>query len=83
MAMAVSGKNRHYHWSKIQRRHWLNTANVCDLGPEAEQLIIELVECTPTVLEHISALLPDDFPIAVAEPVINGLEKAAMQLSMP
>jgi len=83
MAMAVSGKNRHYHWSRIQRRHWLDTANICGLGPEAEQLIIELVERTPIVLEHIAALLPDDFPIAVAEPVLNGLEKAARQLSMP
>jgi serine/threonine-protein kinase HipA len=83
MVMAVSGKNRHYRWSEIQRCHWLDTANVCDLGPEAEQLIIELVERTPAVLEHISALLPDDFPRAVAEPVLNGLENAAQQLSMP
>lgn len=83
MAMAASGKNRHYRWSEIQRRHWLDTANACDLGPEAEQLIIELVERTPTVLEHVSALLPDDFPKPVSEPVLNGLESAAKQLSMP
>ncbi len=81
MAMAVSGKNRHYRWSEIQRRHWLDTANVCGLGPEAEQLIIDLVERTPTVLEQISALLPDDFPGTVSEPVLDGIQKAAMRLS--
>jgi serine/threonine-protein kinase HipA len=83
MAMAVSGKNRHYRWSAIQRRHWLDTADACDLGPEAEQLIIELAERTPTVLEHVSALLPDDFPRAVAKPIFEGLQNAAQQLSMP
>jgi serine/threonine-protein kinase HipA len=83
MAMAVSGKNRHYRWSGIQRRHWVDTANACNLGAEAEQLITELIKHTPTVLENISALLPDDFPATVAEPVLNGLENAARQLSMP
>jgi serine/threonine-protein kinase HipA len=83
MAMAVSGINRHYRWSRIQRRHWLDTANACDLGPEAEQIIIALVERTPTVLEQLSASLPDDFPTSVAEPILNGLEKAARQLSTP
>jgi len=28
MAMAVKGKNRHYHWANIQTRHWLETANI-------------------------------------------------------
>jgi serine/threonine-protein kinase HipA len=83
MAMAVSGKNRHYRWFGIQKRHWLDTANACGLGPEAGQLIIELVERTPTVLEHVCNLLPDDFPRAVAKPIFDGLENAAKQLGMP
>lgn len=81
MAMAATGKNRHYHWSEIQRRHWLNTANACGLGSAAEQLIIELVERTSTVLKHVSALLPDDFPKTVSEPVFDGLKCAAERLS--
>jgi len=80
MAMAVSGKNRHYRWSEIQRRHWLDTANICDLGPEAEQLVIELIERTPTVLEHVAALLPEDFPKTVSQPIFDGLESAAKKL---
>ncbi len=81
MAMAISGKNRHYRWSKIQRRHWLNAANARKLGSETEALIIELVERTPAVLEHVSGLLPDDFPKTVYEPIFDGLESAAKQLS--
>lgn len=80
MAMAVSGKNRHYYWSKIQRRHWLDTANTCDLGTEAENLIAELVDRTPAVLEHVSSLLPDNFPTNVAGPILDGLKKASDQL---
>ena len=26
MAMAVEGKNRHYHWERIKARHWIETA---------------------------------------------------------
>jgi serine/threonine-protein kinase HipA len=26
MAMAFVGKNKHYHWAKQQRRHFLSTA---------------------------------------------------------
>jgi len=80
MAMAVSGKNRHYYWSKIQRRHWLDTANTCDLGTEAEHLIAGLVDRTPAVLEHVSSLLPDNFPTNVAGPILDGLKKASDQL---
>lgn len=80
MAMAVRGKNRHYNWSEIQRRHWTNTAKDCDLGPEADHVITELVDRTPAVLKQVSALLPDSFPTAVADPILQGLEKAAQQL---
>ncbi len=81
MAMAACGKNRHYHWAGIQRRHWLDTANLCGLGPEAGQLITDLVEQTPAVLERISALLPDDFPNDVSAPILDGVRKAAKKLS--
>lgn len=83
MAMAVSGKNRHCRWSEIRRPHWLDTANACDVGPEAEQSIIELVELTPTVIEHVSASLPDKFPRGVANPIFEGLDNAAEQLGAP
>lgn len=83
MSMAVTGRNRHYRWLQIQRRHWLETANACGLGSEAEQMINDLVERTPAVLEQVSMLLPDDFPRAVAIPILKGLESAAELLRAP
>jgi len=81
MSMAASGRNRHYRWSQIQRRHWLDTANACNLGPLAERLIAQLTERTPAVLEQVSRQLPADFPVSVAEPIFDGLKDAAKRLS--
>lgn len=80
MAMAVSGENRHYHWSRILKRHWLATADACGLGSETEELMSELVERTPTVLEQVVSQLPAGFPAAVAEPILRGVEEAAGRL---
>lgn len=80
LSMAVTGKSRHYRWAAIQRRHWLDTANACDLGPFADDLIAQLTERTPTVLEQISHQLPKGFPASVAEPIFRGLDDAAKRL---
>jgi serine/threonine-protein kinase HipA len=32
MAMAVTGKNRHYRWKEITARHWMETAKRCDFS---------------------------------------------------
>jgi serine/threonine-protein kinase HipA len=81
MAMAVSGRNRHYHWSRILKRHWLATADTCDFGPKAEPLIAELIKHTPTTLAQVAGQLPPGFPASVADPILSGLESAAKRLS--
>lgn len=81
MAMAVHGKSRHYPWSRMLRRHWLTTANVCDFSSDVETLIAELIADTARVITTISSNLPHGFPGTVAEPILRGLEKAAKQLS--
>jgi serine/threonine-protein kinase HipA len=82
MAMAVSGNNRHYHWQKITRQHWLKTAGASGLASaEANRLIDELVHSVPVVVETISGELPTGFPAAVAGPVFEGLRSAASQLA--
>ena len=43
MAMAVWGKNRHYNWDRIFKRHWLKTAKDCGIA-DCETLINEI--CT-------------------------------------
>ena len=60
LAMAVSGKNRHYEVATILRRHFNATAARCGWGANAEDILAEL----PARVEPaIAALLPDDLPI--------------------
>ncbi len=79
MAMAVWGKNRHYHWSKIARRHWASTAQDCGV-PRIETLLAIFAQRTPAVVSAISQELPEDFPSQVCEPVLEGLLKASQRL---
>ncbi|MBI4005201.1 MAG: type II toxin-antitoxin system HipA family toxin [Gammaproteobacteria bacterium] len=81
MAMAVTGKNHHYHWSKISRHHWELTAELCNFKSDINTLIEELVVQTPKVIDDISKRLPNKFPATVSDPILNGLKKACDKLS--
>lgn len=81
MAMAVSGKNRHYHWCEIQRRHWEETGAKCGLRENVNDLIDRLVEETPAVVQKASAVLPTGFPSHVAAPILEGLAASAKKLA--
>ncbi|MGV3773311.1 MAG: type II toxin-antitoxin system HipA family toxin [Verrucomicrobiales bacterium] len=79
MAMAVSGKNRHYHWKQIHVRHWLETAKRC--GFNGMPLIIEeAIGRTPEVIEQTRQLVPSEFPAEVADSIFKGLQQSAEQL---
>lgn len=81
MAMALTGKNRHYRRAEIQPRHWLSTANKAGLGASAREDIAELVARTPKVIERVSAALPKNFPQKVAQPIFDGLARSAKKLA--
>ncbi|MEO1246465.1 MAG: type II toxin-antitoxin system HipA family toxin [Pseudomonadota bacterium] len=81
MAMAVSGKNRHYEWSEIQARHWISTAAEVGLEAAAEEDILELAKQATSVVERVSALLPQDFPDIVSGPIFDGLLQSAERLN--
>ncbi len=81
MAMAFSGENRHYHWDKIMPRHILATAKQAGIA-ECEHVIQSLVEMTPRVIECVINKLPADFPVAVSEPILDGLRAAAHKLNI-
>lgn len=81
MAMAVRGKNRHYHLKEIQRRHYNAMAPQCGLGADAEELLEFILERTPQVIATVSAELPAGFPQHVAASILGGLEQAALQLA--
>ena len=79
MAMAVSGKNRHYRWKEISARHWRETARRCGFS-EMKAIMDELIARTPTVVEQASARLPRRFPAQIAETILSGTASAARRL---
>lgn len=83
MAMAVLGKNRHYRWNTISRRHWLETAGACRFPREEMSLIIdECCDLVDTALNQIGAELPTSFPHTIAEPIFSGLATARNRLKL-
>lgn len=81
MAMAVHGKQRHYRWDMISRRHWLDTARKCRFSPDEMDLIIETCcDQTETVIEAVSGQLPPDFPMDMAAAIFAGIRGARQRL---
>jgi len=80
LAMALLGKSKHYHFKDVQRRHFNSTAARCFQRPDAEDLIEQVLERTPTAIANVAAKLPAGFPARVAESIFKGLGKAAAQL---
>jgi len=79
MAMAALGKNRHYRWSEIRARHWLETAARCGFNG-MKPVMEEVVERTPHVIQRAKNGLPSGFPRAIAEAVLNGLADCVERL---
>jgi serine/threonine-protein kinase HipA len=82
LAMAVRGSANYYLIDKIQRRHWIAQAQQVGLGAAAvEQLITEMIESTEAVIEEVSNLLPDHFPMDLAEAIFSGMKKQCAKLT--
>lgn len=79
MAMAVWGKNRHYKWAKIHKRHWAQTATDCGI-PNVDQLIESLARSLGSAVERVSESLPSGFPGEVCDPIFEGVLKAGSRL---
>lgn len=82
MAMAITGKNRHYRWSEILPRHFIEMAAQCGLTKEGASVIKQMVETTPDVTRNIENTLPAKFPEHVALSILNGLSDAAKKWTM-
>lgn len=80
MAMAILGKNKHYKWSYILRRHWISTAKKCGFGKEINDLLNEIINLTPIVIKNVTKILPKSFPDSVSKPILIGLYKAKDKL---
>lgn len=77
MAMAVLGKNKHYLFKDIQRRHFNNMAGKCFDRIDAEKVIGQVLEATPIAISAMKSKLPEGFPDWIAESVFNGLQVSA------
>jgi len=80
MAMAVSGKSRHYRWREISARHWLETAKRCGFS-EMKNIMDEVIAQTPKVLEQARAKLPRSFPVFIAERILKETNAATRRLA--
>lgn len=74
MAMALKGKNNHYHWHNIQRRHFLSMAKLANYDPQrAEQILDDIFDNVDIVIKKVSRKLPSKFPRKIYEPIFKGM----------
>lgn len=82
MAMAVYGKNKHYKWYGILKRHWFSMAEKVKFPQEEMlQIIEELVESVPTAIEKTLKDLPKGFPSSVSKTIAEGTLNCLQKLS--
>ncbi len=84
MAMAVRSKNAHWKMKEILHRHWLALGArhgvLTEDGRPVQHLIDGIVAQTPTAIAAVRAKLPEDFPAALADSILDGLQDAADRL---
>jgi serine/threonine-protein kinase HipA len=80
LAMAVSGKNRHYELATILRRHFNATAAKCGWGANAEDIMSELIARVEPAIAAVTRQLPTGFPQDVAEAIFEGVRKQVQRL---
>jgi len=80
MAMAVTGKNRHYEWWKIEPRHWVSTASSCGAQADIEDILQELAEALPGALDSVVHALPEGFPSSISDPILEGIQQQTVRL---
>lgn len=74
MAMALVGKNRHYHWHAIQPRHFVSTAESIGFNAEtARGLFNEMIDKIDNVVTQVASQLPGNFPESISEPTFDGI----------
>ena len=76
MAMKVHSKNTHYHWHKIQARHWLSHAVYLGF-PESEmkKILESLCETVPNALMRANESAQPTFRKEVGEAITKGTMK--------
>lgn len=76
LAMAVSGRRRHYKIMEIHARHWHALARRVG-GVALEERMRATVESAIRTLDRLTAELPADFPEVVIERIASGVRSQA------
>lgn len=77
MAMAWTGKNRHYRWSEIEPRHFIQTGQRCGLPPDVvAEMLDRIVSHTPAVIEKVHAECRGVADTEILTRIIEGVEAA-------
>jgi len=77
MAMAVHGKNKHYGWDRICRRHWENTARMARFsGDNLGRVFDELLDGMEPVIDRVKSQIPGGFPGEIADSIFEGMSDA-------
>ena len=81
MAMALLGKNRHYHAERIEARHFMSTAQRVGLSPDEAQAVMEqMIAATPAVISAMESIIPPGFSECTAQSILAGLALSAKRL---
>ncbi|WP_320128790.1 type II toxin-antitoxin system HipA family toxin [uncultured Sphaerochaeta sp.] len=82
IAMGVYGKNIHYTWNSIARRHWIETGHKAGLSQQkVEDILQEIISQVPSVIEATYKSIPPSFPISIVDAICRGMEKTAKKLA--
>ncbi|RLL52737.1 type II toxin-antitoxin system HipA family toxin [Mariprofundus sp. EBB-1] len=81
LAMAFrSNSNTHYKLKDVYPRHFRAAAAKLGLAGQIDSIIEDILLATPTVIRDVGAMLPEQFPLRVAETIFAGLEESAVKI---
>lgn len=82
MAMSLKGRQRHYHWQRMEPRHFISTAIETGFSTATtHQLIEEIALQAERVIDAVNSQLPANFPQKTAEPIFAGMLNRAEKLT--
>ncbi|MGH0053892.1 MAG: type II toxin-antitoxin system HipA family toxin [Sphaerochaetaceae bacterium] len=82
LAMGVYGKNIHYVWNSIARRHWIETGHKVGLTQQkVEEILQEIINQIPSVIEATYSSIPPSFPVSIVDAICRGMENTAKKLA--
>jgi len=81
MAMAIVGKNRHYLFKDVQRRHFESMGTRLIGSVATESALESVISQLPSALESVVQLLPNSFPQSLIDAVFDGMQTFKSRLS--